>query len=133
MSMLRAARRGWSMMPGDAGAYTVTIAADDAASAVAAALTAPAGTYNVVDDDPLTRAEWADALAAAVGRRHLRPLPRVATRAAAKRSPNLVTSQRVTNAALKTATGWRPAHPSFREGARWLIDADARAASGADR
>jgi nucleoside-diphosphate-sugar epimerase len=132
-SMVRAARRGWSMMPGAPAAYTVTIAADDAAQAVATALTAPAGTFNIVDDEPLTRAEWADALAAAVGRRRLRAFPRVASGVAARQSSTLVSSQRVANAAFEAATAWRPVHRSFRDGARWLVDADAPAASGADR
>jgi UDP-glucose 4-epimerase len=40
---------------------------DDAAAAIAAALPAPAGTYNVADTEPATNAEIDAALAAAVG------------------------------------------------------------------
>src|SRR5215471_7241618 len=35
----------------------------------ALALTVPAGTYNIVDDEPLTKRAYADALAAAAGKR----------------------------------------------------------------
>jgi hypothetical protein len=48
-----------------------SIHADDAAAAVVAALDAPTGTYDVVDDEPLRRGEQRAALAAAVGRRRL--------------------------------------------------------------
>ncbi|WP_281264306.1 hypothetical protein [Curtobacterium sp. 9128] len=40
---------------------------DDAAAAVVAALGWPAGTWNVVDDDPAPGTAWVPALAAAVG------------------------------------------------------------------
>ena len=39
----------------------------DTAAAVAAALHAPAGTFNIVDDEPLTKGEYAEALARAAG------------------------------------------------------------------
>lgn len=47
--------------------FLSSIHLDDAATAVVAALDAPSGTYNVVDDEPLTRREWVDAFAAALG------------------------------------------------------------------
>jgi len=115
-SMLKSARRGWSMMPGPDDAYTVTLAADDAASAVVAALGAPAGVYNIVDSQPLTRADWSAAMARAVGREHLRPLPGALTKLAATKGPNLVSSQRVSNQKFVTTTGWQPRYRSFREG-----------------
>jgi nucleoside-diphosphate-sugar epimerase len=40
---------------------------EDAASAVVAALKAPSGNYNVVDDEPLTRRALADALTEMLG------------------------------------------------------------------
>jgi nucleoside-diphosphate-sugar epimerase len=115
-SLLKGARRGWSLLPGPGDAYTVTIAAEDAASAVVAALAAPAGVYNIVDSEPLTRDEWAAAMAQAVGRDHLRTLPGFVTRVAAKKGPTLVSSQRVSNRRFVEATGWQPRYPSFREG-----------------
>ena len=64
---LEAARGGASIALGPPGAYRPTLWLDDAAAAIAAALRAPAGTYNVADADPPTNAEIDAALAAAVG------------------------------------------------------------------
>ena len=66
--LVRVARRGFLPLPGPGSAYVSWIHSDDLGSAVVAALEAPAGTYNVVDDDPITRAVWAEILAGALGR-----------------------------------------------------------------
>lgn len=121
-SMVKGATRGWLLLPGKPTAYAVEICADDAAAAVVAALDAPAGVYNVVDDEPMTRAELNEVLAAQVGRAKLRPLPALMQRMVAKKAPNMVGSFRVSNAAFKAATGWVPAYPSFREGAATLFE-----------
>ena len=55
-------------MMGPANSYVLSIHVADAGVAVVAALTVPAGTYNVVDDEPLTKRNYADALAAAAGK-----------------------------------------------------------------
>jgi len=111
--LVEAARRGVAGDIGRGNSYAPTIDADDVASAVVAALGAPAGVYDVVDDEPLTRSEEDRALAAAVGRRHL-------WRAPAWMKPKiagyLTASQRVSNRRFREATGWRPASPSVREG-----------------
>ena len=66
---LAMARFGIAMLLGPAGAYFPQIWVDDAASAVVAAYqAAPAGLYNVVDDEPLTRGAVASAMASALGR-----------------------------------------------------------------
>ena len=65
---------------------------------------APPGIYNVADTDPPTRAEIDAALAAAVGRRSLRPaLDEVPPAVEA-----IARSQRVSSARLREATGWAP-------------------------
>ena len=56
-----------SMVAGKPGAYMSSLHADDAATAVVAALDAPTGIYNVCDDEPLTRRDALDAFAAAFG------------------------------------------------------------------
>ncbi len=117
LATLQLARRGLMLDSGAADSYTPVIDADDAAAAVVAALDAPAGTYDVVDDEPLTRAEQGAALAAAVGRRRLRRAPRWA---APKTSSHLAASQRVSNRAFRAATVWRPASPNVRVGYRKL-------------
>ena len=106
---------GRLLLPGRGGAYAPFIATDDAASAVLAALDAPAGTYNVVDDEPLTRAEVARVAAGAVGR-PVKVLPSVVSRAIATRAEPLSRSQRVSNAAFKEATGWSPRVRDVRVG-----------------
>src|SRR5262249_4950066 len=111
--LMKVARWGWMPVPGATDNYVSMVHADDAADAVVAALDVPAGVYNVVDDEPLTRAAVADQLAGAVGRRRLHPLPAVVNRFIAKRVPQMATSQRISNARLKAASRWRPAHPTF--------------------
>ena len=97
---LQAARGGASIAPGPPGAYRPTLWLDDAAAAIAAALRAPAGTYNVADADPPTNAEIDAALAAAVGVEALR--------APAPQDGPMGRSQRVSSRRLREATGWAP-------------------------
>jgi UDP-glucose 4-epimerase len=97
---LAAARGGASVAFGPPGAFRPTLWLDDAATAVVAALEVPAGTYNVVDDDPPTNAEIDAALAAAVGVDALRP--------ATPGDGPLARSQRVSNRRLREASGWAP-------------------------
>jgi nucleoside-diphosphate-sugar epimerase len=95
--------------------YVSSIATDDAASAVAAALDLPAGVYNVVDDDPVTHAEYVASLAGALGVRPPRVLPGGFALALGRAGP-LSRSQRVSNRHLRDASGWTPRWPSVREG-----------------
>lgn len=57
------ARRGEATIIGDGSAVWSFVHIDDAVAATVAALTAEAGTYNVVDDDPLPVSEWMPAFA----------------------------------------------------------------------
>jgi nucleoside-diphosphate-sugar epimerase len=107
---LAAARRGESIAAGPPGAYRPTIWLDDAAAAIAAALAVPAGTYNVVDDDPATNAEIDAALAAVVGVGALRARP--------PQDGPLARSQRVSNRRLREASGWAPRVRAARDGWR---------------
>lgn len=110
------ARRGISTFLGPREGYLASIQLDDAGDAVVAALRAPSGTYNVTDDEPLTRAEASAALAAAVGRPRLRTPPAAVARLTGGMGKMLLRSQRVSNRRFKEATGWAPAHPSARTG-----------------
>jgi nucleoside-diphosphate-sugar epimerase len=104
VATLNAARNGVSIALAPSDAYRPTVWLDDAVRAIAAAaLHAPAGTYNVADADPPTVAEIDAALAAAVGRDALRP----PERAAGHRGP-LARSQRVSTRRLRTVTAWTP-------------------------
>jgi nucleoside-diphosphate-sugar epimerase len=104
-------------------AYVSSITTDDAASAVAAALAAPAGTYNVGDDEPLTRRDYFGALSEAlgVGAPHFGPAG--LARLGGARAGILARSQRVSNRRFTDATGWKPLHPSAREGWRAVVAA----------
>ena len=124
---IAAARRGISVRPGRPGAYLAVVHLEDAAAAVVAALDAPAGTYNVVDGEPLTRREHAAALAAAVGVEKLRLLPEGVGHLGKLRA--LARSHRVSNATLR-GTGWTPAFPSAREGWQQIVRELGMAPSG---
>jgi nucleoside-diphosphate-sugar epimerase len=117
-AIVRAARRGFAADLGTSDSYSPLIDVDDAATAVVAALDAPAGTYDIVDDEPLTRRDQQRVLAGAVGRRRLWHLP---ASVAPKRASYLAASQRVSNARFRDATGWRPGSPSVREGFPKLV------------
>lgn len=101
---------------GAQNAYQSSIYLPDAAAAVVAALSAPSGVYNVVDDQPVTRREHAAALAAATGARPWVPGPGRLARLFGDRTTSLTRSLRVSNARFRNATGWQPRFPSVREG-----------------
>ena len=112
------ARAGISPSLGRRAAYRPTLWLDDAGTAVAAALGAPAGTYNVADEDPPTRAEIDAALAAVVGRDALRP--------ALDEVPPILEpgsrSQRVCSRRLREAAGWRPRVRAGTDGWRLITE-----------
>jgi nucleoside-diphosphate-sugar epimerase len=114
---VRMARLGMAPAVGDPDGYCSYIYADDAARAVVAALDAPAGIYNVAEDDPLTRREGADALAAALHKKKLRTgMAKLSAKVIGSQGSLLARSNRISNAKFKQATGWAPQVPSQREG-----------------
>ena len=111
---LVSARRGMAgAVIGDPEGFTPHVHLDDAAAAVVAALTAPAGVYNVVEDEPLRRREYLAVLEQAAGR-SLRTPPRFLARIGPARAVGR--SLRLSNAAFRDATGWGPAWTSPRDG-----------------
>ncbi|GHF12789.1 hypothetical protein GCM10017786_53480 [Amycolatopsis deserti] len=114
--MLAAARHHVGMMLGPPGGYLSAIHVADAATAVVAALTVPAGTYNVVDDKPLTKREFTRALTQAAGARMWVRGPGSAALLLGSRTTSLTRSLRVSNARLREASGWAPRYPSAWEG-----------------
>jgi nucleoside-diphosphate-sugar epimerase len=112
--MLDLIRKGWSPLPGDPNAYVSSLFQGDAASAVVAALDVAAGTYNVVDDEPMRRGEWAASLASAAGLPVPKPLPTWVTSVGGSLMRLLARSQRISNAQLRAASGWRPRYASAR-------------------
>lgn len=92
---------------------------EDAATATLAAVEGgPAGVYNVVDDEPAPVAEWAPALAAAVGAKRPRRVPRwVGRLAAGEAAVTAMTELRgASNDKAKRELGWRLRYPSWRKG-----------------
>jgi len=116
--LLRLARRHIGPVVGRPSGYISSIHLDDAAAAVVVALDAPAGTYNVVDDEPLTKKAYAQAVGAAVGKRPWLYLPGRFAALGGRSTSVLTRSLRVRNQRFVDATGWQPRHPSAREG--WL-------------
>ncbi|MHB1225023.1 MAG: NAD-dependent epimerase/dehydratase family protein [Gemmatimonadaceae bacterium] len=110
--MLGMMRKGWAPLPGPRSAFVSSIAHDDAATAVVAALALPGGVYNVTDDEPQRRGEWTDSLADAFGIGRPKPLPGWLVRLAGPTMELLGRSQRVSNRKLREAAGWSPALPS---------------------
>lgn len=126
---LSMARRHVVPLVGRRESYLSSIHMTDGGTAVAAALQVPAGTYNVVDDNPLTKDEYAQALAAAAGTRPWLRAPRRLAHLLRHRMASLTRSMRVSNRRFREVSGWQPMYPSAREG--WLATAqslgDARA------
>jgi nucleoside-diphosphate-sugar epimerase len=113
------ARRRLFPVIGNGENYMSSIHVDDAAAATVAALQAPAGIYNVVDDEPLPMREYVADLADAFGFRPARSLPLwVARLMFGSGLPVLTRSQRVNNTMFKAVTSWRPRYPSVRQGWR---------------
>lgn len=111
MAQMRCARWGVATVPGAADVFHPFLAIDDAARAVVAALEhAPAGTFDIVGDDPPTTQAINQAMAAAAGRKQIRSLPDFLARRTFGNDGYAVfaRSQRVSNQRFKEATGWQP-------------------------
>src|SRR5207253_2692699 len=129
--MADTARRRRSALIGPSRNYFASIYIDDAAAAVVAALQAPAGVYNVADDEPLALRDFMGAMTEAVGARRLRQLPGfLGPIALGEVWTYLSRSLRVSSARLRSATGWTPQVPNARDG--WRRIADEWAATGID-
>jgi nucleoside-diphosphate-sugar epimerase len=127
---LRLARWRMSMVGGKPEGYLSSVHTDDVAGAAVAALDAPSGTYNAVEDEPVTRRDYLDAFTGAFGIRKLRPMPTSLVRlTSGSAAAAVIRSWRVSNKKLRDATGWSPRYPSVREG--WPAVAREREASHA--
>ena len=105
----RLASRGITLTLGRASAWISLLHVEDAAAAVAAALTAPPGTYNVAEE-PVRRTDWLTAQERAAGRRLRRPPTALAALGGSVVWPQL-RSHRVSSARFQEATGWAPQQP----------------------
>jgi len=112
-------RRGRFPVVGKGGGVWSFVHIEDAAEATVAAVErGRRGIYNIVDDDPAAVAEWLPAVAAAVGGRPPRRVPRWLGRLlAGEAAAVMMTEVRgATNAKAKRELGWQPRHPSWRRG-----------------
>lgn len=112
----RMLRRRVNPFIGPPESYVSWIHAEDAGSAVAAALRAPGGVYNVVDDEPLTRSEAGRVAAERMGLGPPRVLPRAIQALLPSSAKLLMRSLRESNERFRGATGWAPRFPSIAEG-----------------
>jgi len=104
---------------GDAGGMWSFIHVADAAEATVAAIEhGHRGIYNIVDDDPAPVAEWLPALANTLGARKPMRVPKFVARLfTGEAGVVMMTDTRAaSNAKAKRELGWRPGHPSWREG-----------------
>jgi nucleoside-diphosphate-sugar epimerase len=120
---LRFIRNGWAPFLGGPDGFISMVSHDDAATAVSAVLTAPAGTYNVVEDDPMRRGELASAVADRLGVPPPRFLPAWAAKLAGSLGETLARSLRISNRKLKGATGWAPRYGRSVDGWRQVLAA----------
>jgi nucleoside-diphosphate-sugar epimerase len=114
--ILSLARHHIGFVPGRGDTYLSSIHLDDAATAVVAGIAAPAGTYNIVDDEPLTKREYATACADAVKTQTWMHAPGRLALLLGDRTTSLTRSLRVSNKRFRDVTDWRPRYPSAREG-----------------
>lgn len=114
-ALMAAARRGRVPLLGPLDGWTSAVHTDDVGPALLHALSAPAGIYNVADDEPLTRRVLLAVLADAAGLRRVRPLPRSLGHLAPAPLQSLTRSHRV-DASRFRALGWRPTVRTRRSG-----------------
>lgn len=114
--MISWVRKGRAPMPGAATAYISSVSHADAATAAAAALTLPAGTYNVVDDQPVTHRAFFDLMADAIGVAPPKLPPSWLTPLFGSLGEMASRSLRISNRKLKAASDWRPIYESVRQG-----------------
>jgi nucleoside-diphosphate-sugar epimerase len=106
------------LVGGGGGVWSFIHVADAAAATVAAVTHGRRGVFNVVDDDPVPVAEWLPALARTLGAKQPLRVPRFVVRLlAGEAGVVMMTELRgASNAKAKRELGWRPAHPSWRQG-----------------
>lgn len=115
LEMLDVMRKGWSPLPGDPTAFISSVAQDDAATAVVAALGVPEGIYNIVEDEPMRRGDWARSLAEAAGIKPPKPIPKALTWLGGSLTELLARSERISNGRFRAATEWAPRYRSARD------------------
>jgi nucleoside-diphosphate-sugar epimerase len=112
-------RRRRMPIVGDGAGVWSFVHIDDAARATVQALQHKGpGTYNIVDDDPAPVGDWIPALAQLLDAPKPMRVPAFLARLLAGEYAvtTMTRSQGATNQRAKRDLGWRPEHPSWREG-----------------
>ena len=123
VELLEHVRKGRAPIPGAADAFFSSVTNDDAAAAVVASLSLPAGVYNVSDDEPLRRREYVDAMAAALGVASPKLPPAWLMALGGSLMKLMARSLRISNRKLRDESAWQPSHPSAREGWKATVEA----------
>jgi nucleoside-diphosphate-sugar epimerase len=111
-------KRQLPIVGGGTGIWSFIHIEDAAAATVAAVEGGRAGVYNVVDDEPAPVSEWAPVLAAAVGAKRPRRVPRWVGRLAAGEWATVAMTEirGASNDKAKRELGWQLRYPSWRQG-----------------
>lgn len=111
-------KRGFPIVGGGGGVWSFIHVEDAAEATVAAVEHGSAGIYNVVDDDPAPVSQWLPALADSVGAKAPRRVPRWLGRLLAGEAATIMMTdvRGASNEKAKRELGWRPGHPTWREG-----------------
>lgn len=110
--LLERARAGRPIGFGNADNWAHLVHPEDAGTAVAAAVHAPGGVYNV-GADPVRRRDMLTVFSEIVDRPNIGFMPRIVVRMAGERLEPLTRSHRIASTKLHDMTGWKPAHPVF--------------------
>jgi nucleoside-diphosphate-sugar epimerase len=110
--------RKFPIVGGGGGVWSFIHIDDAAAATLAAVEHGRRGIYNVVDDEPAPVREWLPELAAALGARPPRRVPRWLGRMLAGDTATVMMTEvrGASNAKAKRELGWEPRYPSWRQG-----------------
>jgi nucleoside-diphosphate-sugar epimerase len=114
-------RHGIFPLIGAPDAYVSFIEHGDAASAVIAALSVPAGIYDAVDDEPLRRRDLAEAIAKTLGKRPPRFLPERLARVTGSIGETSARSLRISNRKLRQMSDFSPRYRNAADGMAAII------------
>jgi 2-alkyl-3-oxoalkanoate reductase len=113
-------RRRFPIVGDGGGIFSFVHLEDAAAATVLAVERGRPGVYNIVDDEPVPAHEWLPVLAAIVGAKPPRRVPRWLARVVAGEAAVVLMTESpgVSNAKAKRELGWTLRYPTWREGFR---------------
>jgi nucleoside-diphosphate-sugar epimerase len=111
-------KRMYPIVGGGAGVSSFIHLEDAARATVLAVESDHSGVFNIVDDEPATASEWLPVMAAALGAKPPRRVPRWMARLLAGEAVAMMAteSRGASNAKAKRELGWTLRYPSWRQG-----------------